>query len=326
MLKSIQFHFPVISVGNLSVGGTGKTPHIEYLIKLLGTQYKLAVLSRGYKRKSSGYKMVQRMATANEVGDEASLIKSKYPFVNVAVAEERVYGIPQLLSDAPQTQVLLLDDAFQHRSVTPAINILLTRFNKPYTRDYILPAGSLREFRASAKRADFIVVSKCPESLSKEQRESLRKEIAPSKNQLLLFSYLKYGKAYNLIDSKDKIELSDPDAIYLFSGIAQLDELMEYLKSQSKEVFNSEYPDHHNFDAYDMDNIRTAFQNIDRKNKILLTTEKDVVRLIPHKRWVQENKLPIYILPVEVEFFPEDKDRFQRELLQYLEKVVEKNE
>lgn len=326
MLKSVKFHFPVISVGNLSVGGTGKTPHIEYLIRNLASEYKLAVLSRGYKRKTSGYKLVRPMSTADETGDEASLIKSKYPFVNVAVAEARIYGIPQLLGDAPDTQVLLLDDAFQHRSVTPAINILLTRYNKPYTRDYILPMGSLREFRSSAQRADFIVVSKCPQTLTKEDRENFKTEISPNKNQLLLFSYLKYGRAYNLIDSSQKIALSEPDAVYLFTGIAQLDELMAYLKAESKEVFNIEYPDHHNFDTYDMSNIRTAFNNIERKNKVLLTTEKDVVRLIPHRRWIEENKLPIYVLPVEVDFFPEDKALLNRELNQYLEKVIAKNE
>lgn len=326
ILKSVKFHFPVISIGNLSVGGTGKTPHIEYLIKMLGSNYKLAVLSRGYKRKTSGYRLVKPMSTAAETGDEASLIKSKYPFVNVAVAQERVYGIPQLLSDAPETQVLLLDDAFQHRSVIPSINILITRYKKPYTRDFILPMGSLREFRSSAKRADFIIVSKCPEDLSEEQRIAFRNEISPSKNQLLLFSYLKYGNPYNLVNSNYRIELSQPNAVYLFTGIAQLDELMQYLRSSCKEVFNFEFPDHHDFDVYDMDNIRTAFNNIERENKILLTTEKDVVRLIPHKRWISENKLPIYVLPVEVSFFQKDKVILEKELYQYLEKVVTKNE
>lgn len=326
ILKSVKFHFPVISVGNLSVGGTGKTPHIEYLIRNFAAHYKLAVLSRGYKRKTSGYRLVKPMSTADETGDEASLIKSKYPFVNVAVAEERVYGIPQLLGDAPETQVLLLDDAFQHRSVEPAINILLTRFNKPYTRDFILPAGSLREFRSSAKRADFIIVSKCPTDLTNEQRKALQAEIKPDKNQLLLFSYLKYGLPYNIINGADKLDLSAPDAIYLFTGIAQLDELMEYLKSKTKEVFNMEFPDHHNFDAYDMANIRTAYTNIERKNKVLLTTEKDVVRLIPHKKWIAENKLPIYVLPVQVEFFEKDKALLHRELSSYFEKVLNTNE
>jgi tetraacyldisaccharide 4'-kinase len=161
-LKTVRFDFPIIAIGNLSVGGTGKTPHTEYLLKLLGNNYKTTVLSRGYMRKSKGYHIATENDDAIMLGDEPLLLKKKYPFAQVCVAEDRLYAIPQIISDLPETQVIFMDDAFQHRAVTPSLSILLTTYSNPYYNDMLLPAGRLREYASGASRADFIVVTKCP--------------------------------------------------------------------------------------------------------------------------------------------------------------------
>jgi tetraacyldisaccharide 4'-kinase len=325
-LRSIQFELPVIAIGNLSVGGTGKTPHIEYLIKLLGNQYKVTVLSRGYKRKTKGYRVALPADDATLLGDEPLLIKRKYPLVDVCVAENRMLAIPQLLGDLPQTQLILMDDAFQHRSVKPSLSILLTTYNNPYFNDYMLPAGRLREFPASAKRADFIIVTKAPAAVTKTERADFIKQLKPLKHQKVLFSGLHYGNPYNLMNPAERMVLNNSVDVYLFCGIASTQEIESYVKEKSRNSWLRDFPDHHYFDRYDLENILTAYESIESDNKIMLTTEKDAARLIEHREWFIQKKLSIFALPVEVQFIAEDKQVFDAEILNYLQAVIKKDD
>lgn len=320
-LKTIEFDFPTICVGNLSVGGTGKTPHVEYLIRLLSGQFKIAVLSRGYLRKTSGYLQVEVNTPANAAGDEAAMLKKKYQHVAVAVCEDRALGVPQLLSAFPQTDVVLLDDGFQHRAVRAGVNIVLTAYDNLFTRDYLLPAGSLRESKSGINRANFIVVTKCPPSLGKEARENIRKEIAPAKNQLLFFSFLQYGQPYLFTDANARLQFDKSYDVLLVSGIAYNENLKEYVRPQVKNLFALDFSDHHDFTRTDVERMTEAFGNIETENKLLLTTEKDAVRLLAFSKWIIEKKLPIFVQPVTVEFFEEDKKLFDGEVTEWLTKL-----
>ena len=320
-LKSIEFDFPIICIGNLSYGGTGKTPHIEYLIRLLSQQFRVATLSRGYKRKTSGYILADSKSEAEQVGDEPALLKKKFPHIAVAVAEDRSIAIPQILSTLAQTDVILLDDAFQHRTVRSGLNMVLTKYSKPFTRDYIMPVGTLREYRNAYQRADFIIVTKCPRALGEAEKKSIINEINPRKGQLVFFSYINYHPAYLITDSNKRVTANKQLDIFLFTGIASSSELTDFLKEHMGKVYSMNFSDHHFFDRVDMENVTEAFNNIESKNKIILTTEKDAVRLYEHKQWILSKKLPIYVLPITVDFFEEDKKLFDSEVLGYLNRV-----
>ncbi|MDZ4847545.1 MAG: tetraacyldisaccharide 4'-kinase [Chitinophagales bacterium] len=319
--KTVEFDFPTICVGNLSVGGTGKTPHVEYLIRLLSQQFKIATLSRGYLRNSSGYLQVEINTSADAAGDEATMLKKKYQHVAVAVCEERALGVPQLLSAFPQTDVVLLDDGFQHRAVRAGLNIVLSSYDNLFTRDYLLPAGSLREFKNGAERANFIVVTKCPPTLSKEERESIRNEIAPAKNQLVFFSFLQYGQPYLFTDANVRLQFDKSYDVLLVSGIAYNENLKDYLRPQVKNLYSLDFSDHHHFTRVDVEKMIEAFGNIETQQKLLMTTEKDAVRLLSYSNWIFEKKLPIFVQPVIVEFFEEDKQLFDEEVTGWLTKL-----
>ena len=319
--KSIEFDFPVICIGNLSVGGTGKTSHVEYLIFLLSQHFRIAVLSRGYKRKTSGYIEIQPNSPAADGGDEPVMLKKKFPHVTVAVSEDRAMGIPQLLSDHPQLDVILLDDAFQHRSVRAGSNILLTSYEDLFTRDMILPAGSLREFKSASRRAEFIVVTKCPPQLDDRERVKIKNEIAPQKNQLIFFSYQTFGKPYMITDASVRLDLQKNNTVILFCGIASPKSLQNYLEEKVQKVYTVEFSDHHLYTRFDIEQITETFQNVEHADKLLLTTEKDAVRLQPYAKWIVEKKLPIFVLPLRVEFFSDDKKIFDEEITGYLQGI-----
>lgn len=319
--KTVEFDFPTICVGNLSMGGTGKTPHVEYLIRLLSEKFRVAVLSRGYMRKTSGYLQVEVNTSADAAGDEAVMLKKKYRHVAVAVCEERALGIPQLISSVQQPDVVILDDGFQHRAVRAGMNILLTAYDNLYTRDYLLPAGSLREFKSGAQRANFIVVTKCPPDLSKAEMEKIRAEIAPAKNQLTLFSFLQYGKPYLFTDANARLEFDQSYDVLLVSGIAFNAHLKDFLKRQVKNLYTLDFSDHHHFTRTDVEKMTEAFGNIETERKLLMTTEKDAVRLLSFSKWIIEKNLPIFVQPVSVEFFEKDKKLFDEEVMGWMEKL-----
>jgi tetraacyldisaccharide 4'-kinase len=317
-LKSVRFSLPVISVGNLSVGGAGKTPHIEYLILLLQDYLEIATLSRGYRRKTRGYLSVANEMNAEQVGDEPLQFKRKFPAVFVAVAEERAFAIPQILSDKPDTQLVLLDDAFQHRAVDPGLNILLTPFDKPFTRDYLLPSGRLREWRSAYQRADVVIVSKCPPDLDRAAADQLQAEIAPLPHQQLYFSYYDYGAPYYLFDRRYRLKW-DPEAeLILFCAIAGTDYLLDYLEAQARAVHVLEFADHHYFSPGDVAGLNTSFRNLQAPKKAIITTEKDAMRLELHRDYLAKQKLPIFVLPATVRFHFDEGPAFDENVRRFL--------
>lgn len=318
LLKSIEFSLPIISVGNLSVGGAGKTPHIEYLLRLLKDYLHLATISRGYKRKTKGFLDVHPNMTAEQVGDEPLQFKRKFPDVTVTVSESRTFAIPQIVMNQPETQLILLDDAFQHRSVKPGLNILLTEFDHPFTRDFLLPSGRLREWRSASERADLILVTKCPPDLHEEDRKQLLQEIDPLPGQSVFFTYYHYSKPYYIFDARYQVELQPDWEVLLISAIAGTDYLVSYLETQVNTVRLLEYEDHHYFSKHDVGNLKASFSRMDVEKKVILTTEKDAMRLEMHRAFLVENRLPIFVLPIEVKFHFGEGERFDQYVKDFL--------
>ncbi|OUS03391.1 tetraacyldisaccharide 4'-kinase [Flavobacteriales bacterium 33_180_T64] len=268
--SSKSYNLPVICVGNLSVGGTGKTPTIEYLIRLLKDDHKVATLSRGYKRESSGFVIADTHATAKTIGDEPFQFYKKFKDVIVSVDENRQHGISQLIKSL-QPEVILLDDAFQHRKVKAGFNILLTAYNNLYCDDSVLPTGNLREPRAGAKRADIILVTKCPVSISTSEKELVLKKIKPLSHQSVYFSMISYSE--RILSENDNFYLEDLKGknVTLVTGIANPKPLLDYLKSKSINFEHLNYKDHHAFTISEIETLK--------QKEIVLTTEKDYVRL-----------------------------------------------
>ena len=315
-LKSATFNFPIICVGNLAVGGTGKTPMVEYLIRILGNDYQVATLSRGYKRKTKGFGLANKNTTALEIGDEPMQFHLKYPKTTVAVGEERLVAIPELLQERPDTQVILLDDAFQHRTVNAGLNILLTESNNLYSRDLLLPAGDLRDTRQSASRAQIIIVTKCKSELSSQKRDLIINELRLKSNQAVFFTEIVYGQPYHLFSKENYTIISGMDML-LVCGIASPKPLKEYLTAIVSTYDMIRFPDHHVFSIDDLQEIKNQFEKLRSSNKIILTTEKDSVRLLKF-----ENELksyPIYVLPIEHRFLFNDAERFYGLVKDYLD-------
>ena len=279
VFKSVKFKTPTIVVGNLSVGGTGKTPQIEYLVRLLKNNYKLAILSRGYKRKSKGFLIANDKSTVADIGDEPYQYYQKFKNTIVSVDANRTNGIQQLESLKKSPDVILLDDAFQHRKVRGGFNILLTSFNNLYVDDYLLPSGNLRENSLGAKRAQAIVVTKCPNNLSESEQLKITKKLKPAKDQQVFFTTIEYDTNLKGAFSLNLSDLKANTEALLITGIANPNPLTTYLKSQKISFKHLEYPDHHNFTSKDIATINLAFESLKSKNKILLTTEKDYVRI-----------------------------------------------
>lgn len=318
VLRSVHFDLPVISVGNLSVGGAGKSPHIEYLVRWLNQYIGIAVLSRGYGRKTMGFRPVTVIDNAEQAGDEPLQIKRKFPDVPVSVSESRALGVPELVKRNPETQCVLLDDAFQHLAVTPGLNILLTEFSHPFTRDWLLPAGRLREWRYGYRRADIIIVTKCPPELTTQQRYEMLVEIDPYPRQRVYFSRYQYGALYDIFHP-DALRPLDLDThILLVSAIANTDYLLQYLGGEAGSVQTLEFEDHHYFDETDLNDILRRFESMPHRNKIIVTTEKDAARLELHEEYLRANGLPVYALPVRVSFCDNDEVDFQADVKQFL--------
>ena len=298
-LSSSSFNLPLIGVGNLTAGGTGKSPMVEFILSTFKDRFKLAVLSRGYMRKTSGYALANPQSNALEIGDEPMQFYKKFPSVTIAVGEERIVAIPQLLHDVPETEVIILDDAFQHRYVTPGLNILLSDYNNLFTRDWFLPTGDLRDLPSSYKRADVLVVSKCPHDLSDEQKQEIIEEIKPLEHQHVFFTVIHYGIPYHLF-TKEKTSLNDRTEALLISGIANPKQLKKFLADNTSAYYDMLYSDHHIFTIDDLKEIRKRFENISSPNKIIITTEKDAVRLTKFEQALID--YPIYVIPIDMKF------------------------
>lgn len=323
ILPEKNFKVPVISVGNLSTGGTGKTPHIEYLVKLLRNNYTPSVLSRGYGRKASGFIIADESKTSRDIGDEPLQIKRKFSDVVVAVNNSRVAGINKLLAIHPEINAVLLDDAYQHRYVKPAISILLTDYSRLYANDFVLPSGNLREFASGATRADVIIVSKTPPIFSPLDRRFLINKLNPKPYQKIYFSYTSYGDLISLNTGKkspfDKEYYFERNfAILLITGIANSANMVYYMENKSKDVRHIAFSDHYKYEQKDLDQIKNLFDNIAAQNKIIITTEKDAMRLAMPELKEKTEKLPIFYLPIEIKFHGEDEEIFNQHIISYV--------
>ena len=289
---------------------------VEYLARLLKDHYQVATLSRGYKRKTVGFGIANETTTALEIGDEPMQFHQKFPNVTVAVGEERLVAIPQLLHDRPGTQVIILDDAFQHRSVRAGLNILLTEHRNLYTRDFFLPAGDLRDTRSSARRADVIIVTKCTAGLTTEEKNEITGELCPLEHQQVFFTEVVYGKPYHLF-TREPVNISGDLDVLLVCGIANPTPLQDYLDHHVQSYDMLRYPDHHIFSIDNLDEIKKQFGEISSTNKLVLTTEKDAVRLEKF-----ENKLvdfPIYVIPIEHSFLFNEAEAFENRVRSFVE-------
>jgi tetraacyldisaccharide 4'-kinase len=315
VLKSSSFNLPIICVGNLSAGGTGKSPLVEFLIKLLKNRRQVAVVSRGYKRKTKGYSLANATTTALEIGDEPMLFHIKFPDVAIAVGEERMEAIPQLLHDRPKTGVIILDDAFQHRSVKAGFNIVLTDYNNLYTRDWFLPTGDLRDEKGSYKRAQMLIVTKCPPELSEAGKNDIRKELRPLASQHLFFTSIRYGVPYHII-SKRPMPLQASMEALLVTGIANTAPLKNYLQEEVAAFYEISYRDHHIYSIDDWKEIKKRYENIAADRKIILTTEKDAVRLTKFAQELQE--YPVYVLPIDIQFLFNQEQSFTDLIIKFI--------
>ena len=310
ILKSTSFDIPVIAVGNLSVGGTGKTPQIEYLIRLLSDKYKVATLSRGYKRKSEGFVLADATSNAETLGDEPFQFYQKFPNIQVAVDANRTNGITQLLSQKEKPEIILLDDAYQHRKVKAGFYILLTSYGDLYADDFMLPTGNLRETRSGANRANIIVVTKCPKDLSNQNQEEIRLKLNVKSSQQIYFTFIDYDNTIYSKEEKINVNEIKSEAKILLAGIAKPKPFFDYLKNENDECLT--YPDHHHFSDSDLDEIQ------DKANgKKIITTEKDYVRLKDSKLVSQ-----LYYLPIKSTLMSNHKN-FDAAVLEYIRKGLE---
>lgn len=306
ILKSYRFDVPVIAVGNLSVGGTGKTPQIEYLIRLLAGQYNVATLSRGYKRKSKGFILADADSDASILGDEPFQFYQKFPNITVAVDANRKSGIKKLLSLVPKPDIILLDDAFQHRKVKAEFYILLTTYNDLFCDDFMLPTGNLRESRSGAKRSDVIIVTKCPETISETERQKIIKKIGV--NRPVFFSAIAYDDCVYAEGSTIEVSKIRHCDKLLLAGIAKPKPFFDYLQHQNDTMLT--FPDHHHFNETDIRNIQLKAGNLP-----IITTEKDYVRL--------KNDIPraqLFFLPIKTSFIFE-RENFDKMILSFLQKI-----
>lgn len=309
-LQSKSFDVHTICVGNLAVGGTGKTPHVEYLIKLLQDEVKIATLSRGYKRKTTGFIHADENSTALDIGDEPLQYKTKNPNLEVCVDANRVNGVKKILSFPEPPKVIILDDAFQHRALNSELKIVVSEYSNLYLNDCMLPAGTLRESKAGIKRADIIIISKTPDKTTAIEIRNVIKDIKPLAHQQLFFTWLKYGELVGFQNPTETIDtLNDlfRYRIVLFTGIGNPSPMVTYLKEYASDVKHIQYPDHHQFTIQDIADIRAELDAFEGGNKIVITTEKDAMRLKGSDLQDIANTLPLYVLPIEVDF----KDKAQ---------------
>ncbi len=312
-LRSFEFDFPIILVGNLAAGGTGKTPHVEYLIKLLQTQFKVATLSRGYRRTMKGYGLATGLSLVEDIGDEPKLYKQKYPATEVAVSENRVTGVYYLLNDEPDVHVIVMDDGFQHRRIKPGLNIVLTTWQKPFFADHMLPAGNLREPRKGKSRAQIIIVSKCPADITQDQKLLYQSKLNLSKGQSVFFTTLEYGNVYPLFIDQPEVQLNADREVILMTGIAANQQLKTYLSNKFSKLHIAAFADHHYFKPSDIKRVASAFPS----TKMIITTEKDAMRLMEQKDILLASGLSVFVLPVDVRFIG-DAETFNTKIIDFI--------
>ena len=308
-----------IGVGNLCAGGAGKTPHVEYLLRLLSPHYETALLSRGYRRHTKGFLLDDGCHSPSRLGDEPAMLAGKFPKLTVAVCEDRVEGVRRLLQSELPPQVVVLDDVYQHRSIKPTVNILLTEYHKPYFSDHIMPFGDLREFRSARRRARMVIVTKAPEQLDPISRHSFVSRLRLRPHQKVFFSHIHYCHPLPLMGGAD-LPLDSIDAALLLTGIAHPEPMVQHV-SQFCSVTPMRFPDHHRYTLSDLKRIRHAFDQLQGSRKLILTTEKDAVRLRELASSDLMAGLPIYFLPITVRIDPSAEQDFDHTI----ESIVHEN-
>jgi tetraacyldisaccharide 4'-kinase len=323
ILSSQEFRIPTIGVGNITVGGTGKTPHVEYLIRLLYKTHRIAVVSRGYKRETSGLVEASEVSTGKQIGDEPKQMKQKFPEASVVVSASRTKAIQKLIAGqiGNNPEVIILDDAFQHRYVKPGLSVLLMDFNRPIYDDKILPLGRLRESSSEKSRADIVIVTKSPVDLKPIDRRIISKNLNLYPYQTLLFSYLHYGELTPLFDSLGSLTLDECKingfSVLLLTGIGNPAPLKTYISDFFAEVVELRYPDHYRYGEKDILKIKSMYEKMNSANKIIITTEKDAVRLRDVKN-VEEKMLPLFYIPIEIAFLDNSAEEFDRKIKAYV--------
>lgn len=323
IFRSTEFDVPVISIGNITVGGTGKTPHVEYLVKLLHEKYEVATLSRGYKRKTKGFRIVETTSTVAEVGDEPLQIKNRYPEITVSVCEKRVTGVEKLLEPGNKTtpDVVLLDDAFQHRKINAGINMLLIDYNRQLKDDTLLPVGRLREGMAQMRRANVIVFTKCPHEVTPIMRRILQKDVRLKPYQSLFFTTLDHGDIEPVFSAPTLEKLFYVEKSYamlVVTGIASPKLIFAHLKQFAKKIEIRSFPDHYYFSDNDIQSILQKFDTLQADKKIIVTTEKDSMRIKDMPNLPEEFKSNLYYLPVKVKFLDDGENEFNKKILNYV--------
>ncbi len=314
LFKSRRFDLPIIAVGNLEVGGAGKSPMTEYLIRLLKDQFKLATLSRGYGRETKGYVLADDRSTAADIGDEPSQFKRKFPDVTVAVCEKRVNGIEQLQTNH---EVIILDDAYQHRAVKPGLSILLFDYNSLTNPRWVLPAGNYREPFFGKWRAGIIIVTKCPVDLPQYELEKIVADIAPQSYQQMFFTSIEYLGLQDLAGKADNTVLDAGTTVFLLTGIANPSQLVNHIKKHTLNVIHHNYPDHHRFSLKNITKLADEFAAHPSQKKVIITTEKDAQRLGEQELVPALEKLPILVLPIGVSFLHHGHE-FDKMIIEYV--------
>lgn len=324
ILPSKEYDIPIISVGNLTVGGTGKTPHVEYLVQLLSKKFVVATLSRGYKRKTKGFFLAHENSTAAQIGDEPLQIKRKFKNVAVAVDAKRTRGIEKLQKLIPDLQVIILDDAYQHRYVKPGISILLVDYTRNIFDDYLLPAGRLREPASSRDRADIIIVTKCPDTVKPIELRLLEKQLIQYAYQKVFFTKITYLPLISVFDPnlpafKPEDIAAQTDEIIVISGIARNEGMVQYLENFFATVHVFQFADHYNYSARDLHQIIELFAEISEKKKcFLITTEKDATKISAFNSLEEDMKKVFYYLPIQIEFLENKQETFDSLIYNYV--------
>lgn len=323
VLKSRSFDTPVISVGNITVGGSGKTPHVEYLIRLLKDKVKVAVLSHGYKRKSKGYVLADKDTGVSDIGDEPYQMARKFPNIYVAVDKDRCHGIDTLTSatETKNTDVILLDDAYQHRYVKPDVNILLVDYHRLIIYDKLLPAGRLREPQSGKSRADIVIITKCPKDLKPMEYRVIIKAMNLYPYQRIFFTTLDYDNLQPIYcgENRPLDSISSNDNILLITGIASPKQLIYDLQPYSSHITPLTFPDHHQFTGKDIEHINETYASLPSP-KLIITTEKDNSRLFGMKGLADEVRHNLYVLPVRIRFMLDGEEDFNNKIISYVQK------
>lgn len=323
IIESKEFDIPIISVGNITVGGTGKTPHVEHLIRLLKDNFQVATLSRGYKRKTRHFIFAGENSTAAEIGDEARQIKQKFPDIHVTVDRRRVHGINEMIKKIPELDVIILDDAFQHRYVKAGMSLLLIDYNRPLSEDYLLPAGRMREQSFEKRRANIILITKCPDRLKPIERRIVVKDLKLYPFQHLYFTKIKDCEPKPVFPlsgnplTREEIKKMKPQ-ILMVAGIANPRSFKKFIRNYSTYIKEVIYPDHYDFKPKDIHHIISTFHSLSGDEKMIFTTEKDSMRIQTFTDIDTSIKERFYYIPISIDFLNEDTDHFNQHILNYV--------